>query len=166
MKTISTEIKKASQAQNLERYSQISLPKNEDGTHEISVYTPQQLTPEGLAKATELIVSAFPRLGKGFYKILLERAEAIKFSDQRLLDAVNHVIDNCEYPEPTIAQFMTFDKRVKLYTHPEILKMNDQMHGGVFKHYSSVRIDGHENPFWASNQDINKYKLTPFNQDK
>lgn len=139
------------------------MAKNEEGIHEISVYEPDKVTPEGAAKAFDLVKSAFPRLGKGFYKILLERAEAIKFSDQRLLDAVNFVIDNCEYPEPTIAQFMTFDKRVKLYTYPEMLDINDDMNGGVFNHYSSVRIPGHENPFWASNLDIQKYRLEPFN---
>jgi len=43
------------------------------------------------------------------------------FSDERLIDSVNHVIKTCIYPTPTMANFLTFDKRVKLYTYNEVV---------------------------------------------
>lgn len=51
---------------------------------------------------------AFPDLPAGFYDVLSERIKSKGFSDERLNDAVNHVIDTCKYPKPTVANFISF----------------------------------------------------------
>jgi hypothetical protein len=56
------------------------------------------------------IKKAFPALPVEFYDILCEKIKEHNFTDHRLVKAVNHVIDSCIYPTPTIAQFITFDK--------------------------------------------------------
>ena len=33
---------------------------------------------------------------------------------KRFFDAVNYTIDNCIYPEPTIAQILSYDKKIYL----------------------------------------------------
>jgi len=55
------------------------------------------------------IKDAFPTLQKGFYDLLCQRLKANEFSDEKLSEAVNHVIDNCNYPNPTIANFINYD---------------------------------------------------------
>jgi len=58
----------------------------------------------------EKIKHAFPSLQKEFYDVLCDRLKEHEFSDERLLKAVNHVIDTCIYPIPVIANFIIFDK--------------------------------------------------------
>lgn len=129
--------------------------KNE---YTLSVYS-GELTQQGAAKAFELIKKSFSKLDRGFFDMLFDRAKKLNFSDARLIDSINHVIDNCQYPEPTIAQFISFDKKIKLFTHPQIVELNNETHGQAFKYYSSVKIEGFDKPFWASNIDIHTFKL-------
>jgi len=55
------------------------------------------------------IKNAFPTLQEGFYDILCERLKANGFNDEELEKAVNYVIDNYKYPNPSIAEFLNFD---------------------------------------------------------
>jgi len=119
------------------------------------------LTPEGLAKASLNIQNAFPELPDEFYLVLFERIKQLNKGDSWMMDAVNNVIDNCIYPRPTVANFLSWDKKVELFTYDQMLAKNDKMQG-IFKLYTSIKIDGLKQPLWASNQDVEKYKLTPF----
>lgn len=69
-----------------------------------------QLTTENVMKNTVKIKNAFPTLPVEFYDILFERLRAKGFSDEKLDDAVNRVIDTCKYPTPTVAHFMSYDE--------------------------------------------------------
>lgn len=42
------------------------------------------------------------------------------FTDDKMRDAINYVIDNCKYPIPSIAEFLSFDRVVKLYSYQEV----------------------------------------------
>lgn len=79
------------------------------------------LTAEGIASNIERINEVFPTLSKGFYKVLCERIKEKRFSDREFTDAVNHVIDTCKYPNPQIAEFMSYilDGRPKPEEMPE-----------------------------------------------
>lgn len=70
-----------------------------------------------MIEQTWLVLSAFPKLPNTFADILMERALEKGFTDNRLIDAINNVIDNCIYPEPTLANFLSFDKRAKIYNY-------------------------------------------------
>ena len=37
-------------------------------------------------------------------------------------DAVLNLIKTCPYPEPTIANVLGYDKKVKIYTHQELMQ--------------------------------------------
>lgn len=69
------------------------------------------------------VKAAFPALDPLYYQILVERLKNKGFSDQRLIDAVNNVIDNCQYPTPTMANFLSFDKRIKILTYSQATSM-------------------------------------------
>lgn len=64
------------------------------------------------------IKKSFPSLEAEFYDILCDRLKENEVTDNELTEAVNHVIDTCIYPTPTIAQFITYiqDKRDSIPT--------------------------------------------------
>jgi len=102
------------------------------------------------------IKKAFPALPIGFYDVFMDMVSENKFTDTRLRDAVKHVICNCQYPQPTIANFISFDKRVKVYTYAQYCKLCDEGDG---KNYQPVAIGNNTRPAWAHINDINKYNL-------
>ena len=109
------------------------------------------------------IAQAFPQLPGGFYKIFAERLRERKFTDQRLIDAVNHVIDTCVYPIPTVANFLSYDRCIELLTHADLVDMlSDDRY--VFDRYEPVRIQGIDKPRYARKEDILEYKLEKWNK--
>lgn len=92
---------------------------DEIGGNSLSVYS-GELKPETVLESIKKIRSAFPSMSNDFYNIFMERLKDKGFSDKRLKDAVNYVIDTCQYPTPTLANFLSFDKRVKILTYHEL----------------------------------------------
>ena len=91
-------------------------------------------------KCVKKIKDTFPALPAGFYDVLMDRIKDKNFSDKRLQDAINNVIDNCVYPTPTIANIISFDKRIKLYTYNEVLVIVDK--GGSFDDFKVIERNG------------------------
>jgi hypothetical protein len=111
-------------------------------SNEISIYKDNLLT-SCIVKNIAKIKSAFPSLPKGFYEIFSERITEDNFTSDRLTDAVNFVIDNCTYPTPTVAQFISFDKRVKVYKYPEIVEMVETgIDSNAFARYKRIELEG------------------------
>ena len=108
------------------------------------------------------IITAFPQLSSGFYEIFVERLTERKFTDQRLIDAVSHVIDTCPYPIPTVANFLSYDRCIDLLNHSDLMDMlKDDIH--VFDRYEPVRIPGLDKARYARKEDILEYKLEKWN---
>lgn len=87
-------------------------------TNEISVYK-GELTLECVKIQSVRILAAFRKLDNTFINLLTQRLKDNNFTDKRLIDAVNFVIDNHRYPEPLISDFISYDKKIKTYTHKE-----------------------------------------------
>lgn len=96
------------------------LPKNEN--NEVSLYSGELTTPV-LVQQMNKLRAAFPEMGADFFDILTERLVKNKFSDERLKDAVNHVIDNFHYKKLNVADIIEFDKVQKLFTYNEVLAL-------------------------------------------
>lgn len=58
-----------------------------------------------------------------FFNLLSERVVANGFSNERLKDAINHILDNFQYKELVISDIIKFDRKVKLYTYSEVVSM-------------------------------------------
>jgi len=82
----------------------------------ISIYK-GKLTQQSVLKNIAIIKKAFPLLPLDFYDVFIDRIKANGFTDERLTDAVNHVIDTCPYPTPTIANFISFDKKISCFNN-------------------------------------------------
>lgn len=125
---------------------------------EISIYKGSLSTP-CVIQNTAKIKNSFPALPEGFYEIFSERILDCGFTDDRLNDAVNNVIDTCVYPTPTIAQFISFDKRVKVFKYPEIVKMVEDGDPKAFDRYKRIVMEGLPEAVWIHINDIKKYNI-------
>lgn len=134
------------------------LPEQKQSTNEISLYK-GQLTTQRLIEGVAIIQKSFPSLPIGFYEIFKERIKANNFTDERLMDAISNVIDTCVYPTPTIAQFISWDKKIKIYTYPEIIDMVNDGDPDAFDRYKRIAMDGLPEAVWIHINDIAKYKL-------
>lgn len=128
--------------------------------YETSIYE-GELTTKCIIENTAKLKKSFPALSKEFFDVFADRIKENNFNDNRLKDAINFVIDTCVYPNPNIAQFISFDKNIKLYNYYDIIKMND-ITGIAFKNYRPIKYGNFKKPLYASIQDIEKYKLKPF----
>lgn len=81
------------------------------------------MTDTGIAKDLKRLQVAFPKMLPVFFDLLSERLIANGFTDERLTDAVNSVIDNFSYKELNISDIIRFDKKVKLYTYQEVASL-------------------------------------------
>ena len=129
-----------------------------DSQNEISLYK-GPLSGKVLFREIAKIQSAFPSLPKGFYDILSSRLADNGFTDDRLKDAVNNVIDTCIYPTPTISQFISFDKRVKVFKYPEIVKMVEDGDPNAFDRYQRIQVEGLPEAVWIHINDVAKYNI-------
>lgn len=89
--------------------------------HEISIYHGEIASPTIIAQQSAKIQVSFPNLDKLFFTILTERVIKNGFTEQRLKDATEYLIDNFKYPKPSIAEIINFDKKLKLYSHNEVV---------------------------------------------
>lgn len=131
----------------------------------MSVYK-GELTPRFTAICIKKLQESFPALPEGFYSVFMDRLAANSYCDERLNDAINHVIDNCVYPTPTIAQFISFGKKIKLYDYRQYMKLVDEFRERTGSLYKAVRIGGNERPVYASMNDIKEYNLELWNKTK
>jgi hypothetical protein len=130
-------------------------PQSSELSKEISIYK-GDLTQRTVVQNIAIIKKSFPALPIGFYDVFIDRIKANGFNDARLNDAVTHVIDNCVYPTPTIAQFISFDRKIKTYTYSEYCKFCDEGLGNL---YEPVVLQGRSKPVWIHVNDIEQYKL-------
>jgi hypothetical protein len=144
----------ALQSRNLQ---ESSLKKSEQAT-ELSIYR-GELTPQCLVESMATIKKGFPSLPGGFYDLLCDRVKENGFSDERLRAAVANVIDTCIYPTPTIAQFISFDRKIKLNTYEDMLKKMNEYGPEIWNSYKQVMLSGRIKPVWILIDEVNKYKL-------
>ena len=122
-------------------------------SNSLSIYK-DELTKECIVECNLIIRQAFPTLTQGFFVQLNRLIKENSFTDQRLREATDHVISTCIYPQPTIAQFLSYDTRIELYSYKDIVKMTDT-NRHAFTDYKLVEsLDK-----YASVHDIKKYKL-------
>ena len=81
-----------------------------------------------------------------FFNVLAERLIANGFTDQRLTDAVNNLIDNFKFKELNIADIVKFDKKMKLYNYKEACKLVTEDGFEFGKDLQRISMD--DNTYW------------------
>ena len=131
------------------------LVKSTDGSLSISVYK-GELTGSGVAASVARLKASFPNLPLEFYKVLIDRIKEKGFTDEQLKDSVNHVIDNCIYPTPSLANFLSFNKAIKVYTYSELCNRAANQECN-FSDYARIEIHG--SGYWVKKSDKDIYSL-------
>lgn len=103
-----------------------------------------------------MIKDAFPDLPSDFYSILIDRIREKGFSDLRFKKAVEYVIDHCEYPRPTIANFVSYDKTIGLMNYDDVLKKVNDLGSVVWKLIHKIEID--DQVFWIRKADMKYFQ--------
>lgn len=98
-------------------------------------------TQEEIKSEVRKLMAAFPDVTNDFLIVLIERMIENKFTKERVKDAISKTIDTNPYKRPSIADIISFDRKVKLYTYSEI---SAKCYPGysAFDHFKKVEIDG------------------------
>ena len=132
-----------------------SIQVSSDGETSLSVYQ-GNLSDEVILKQSVRVIQAFPNLTDEFIDLLLERVKEKGFSNERLIKAINHVIDTCPYNSPSLANFLNFDTRIKLLSYSEVCCLVNKNEIS-FNELSHLRING--KLFYVRNTDKELYQL-------
>lgn len=140
-------------------------PKELSGTKDnaVSIYKQGKVSAEAFAHGTKKIQDAFPKLPATWFKLLDQMIDEEGFSEEKFRDAVNSLIKNCVYPEPAIANLLSYDKTVKTYTYSELQsKHKDAYYMGatydpMVQEYTKINVCGQLR--YAKNEDAIKYNL-------
>lgn len=126
---------------------QNSFEPGQTDNREISLYGHGKVSPTALAHGIALIKRAFPKLVIGWYKVLEDMIDEEGFTDERFRDAIKNLIKTCPYPEPTIANVLGYDKKIKIFNHYELMEKHktDFYPGTKFdlrNFYEAINISG------------------------
>jgi hypothetical protein len=130
----------------------------QDNNYSLSIYKKGKVSAKCIVSEFKRIKAAFPQLPKDFYDILSERIKANEFTDKKLTDAVDNLVDSYVYPNPPISSIISFDTKVRLYTYPEIIGLVNEYGKGVWDLYKPVKSIKKKR-LYAKIDDIDRFKL-------
>ena len=97
----------------------------EDGeaSYSLSIYKAAPATMEQIKPVVALIGTTFTTISQAKLSILAQADYDNMFTVERLKDAVAHVINTCTKREPQVADIVSYDKCLKLYTYSEACRL-------------------------------------------
>lgn len=140
------------QISNLPNLSSEDLESRDNNS--ISIYS-GNLLPDTIIRECNRIRNSFPELEPAWYESLTTQLVKNAFSNQRLIDAVDNLINNCIYPNPKIALLISYDKRVRLFCHSQVVDLVNS--GYKWSDFSKVRRRG--TLFWMLKSEKNQYNI-------
>lgn len=117
-----------------------ALTRGDDGSTTISIYS-GTIEPGVILESVNRLKVAFPQMDDLFFNLLAERIVSNGFSNERLKDAVNRLIDNHKYKEIKISDIIAYDKKVRLYRYREVVSMVCRYEAS-FDDFDTREIDG------------------------
>ena len=95
--------------------TQYTTPKNE-----VSVYVDDIADSDYVKSHLKKLSAAYPKVTNDFIILLTERVIDNKFTKARVMDAVNNLIDTFVYEVPKVADIVSFDRRIKVFTYTDL----------------------------------------------
>jgi hypothetical protein len=95
--------------------TQYTTPKNE-----VSVYVDDIADSDYVKSQLKKLIAAYPKVTNDFIILLTERVIDNKFTKARVRDAVNNLIDTFVYEVPKVADIVSFDRRIKVFTYTDL----------------------------------------------
>ena len=120
---------------------------------QVSIYHKgKKATQEQLTRNIAKLEMAFPKMQGEFFKILLERLDANNFSNKRLENAVNYVIDKFRYKELNVADIISWDRKINIYTYSQICNLIQKSMINGFDDTEIREINGTK--YWVLKRDL------------
>ena len=120
---------------------------------QVSIYHKgKKATQEQLTRNIAKLEMAFPKMQGEFFKILLERIDANNFSNKRLENAVNYVIDKFQYKELNVADIISWDRKINIYTYSQICNLIQKSMINGFDDTEIREINGTK--YWVLKRDL------------
>ena len=132
-----------------------TIKRSEKGELSISLYFDNFAEKSDIAVGIAKLCASFPRMEQSFWSLLAERIVENNFSKERIKEAVDYILDNFKYKELNIADIISFDRKVKLYTCSEF--MQAQMNGIHPSKFEMREIN--DVKFWVLKEDLIKANL-------
>lgn len=136
----------------------IKISDDPEASNSLTTYK-GELTVPVVIESVKLIKAAFPDLPAEFYDVFQARIKANGFTDGRLRDAVANVIDSCIYPKPTVAQFLSFDRRIKIFTYEQMLGKLKDYGEDIWRSYRAIKLSGLPKKVWIHINDVTAYNI-------
>lgn len=92
----------------------------------ISLYSDNIVSDQTIITGIAKLKVAFPKMSDDFFNLLVEMIIEEQMTEKQLIDSVKHVLKNFQYKELTIANILSYDKKVKLYTYNEVCELVTQ----------------------------------------
>lgn len=89
----------------------------DENTCEVTTYRGTPATDKQIRDAVSMLNISYPAMKEETFGILCSRWREEGWTAQRIIDAITHLIDTCRYPTFQIADIMSFDRPMKLYTY-------------------------------------------------
>ena len=91
--------------------------------YSLSIYNSAPASREEIYNLLFWLNGAFGDISEKKLTLMAEAAYNEYFTPQRLKDAINYVIKNFRYREPTVADIVSYDKCLRLYTYSEACRL-------------------------------------------
>ena len=124
-----------------ELFRQSLRQKECENKSEISIYSGPVANEIEIKSEVKKLMAAFPEVSSDFLIVLVERMIDKNFTKERVKEAINHVIDTNPYKRPSIADIISFDRKIKVYTYSEI---SSKCYPGysAFDNFEKIEIEG------------------------
>ena len=120
---------------------------------QVSIYHKgAKATQEQIIRNIAKLEMAFPKMERGFFKILLDRIDANSFSNKRLENAVNYVIDRFQYKELNVADIISWDRKISIYTYQQVCNLIQKSLIKGFEDTEIREINGTK--YWVMKRDL------------
>lgn len=151
----------------MQRQSQEDLEENRQN-NQLSVYGQGKVSSQTYAACIVDIKKSFPKLLGSWYDVLERMLDEEKFTDKRLIDATKSLIKNCQYPEPTLANIISYDKTIKVYLWEELLTITKDYSPESRREYLNnfIAIDFYGQQRYAKKEEVTRYNLPTWKFEK
>jgi hypothetical protein len=109
---------------------------------EISLYNDQPAETDHIKNECRRLQLVFPVIKAEFILIMAERIKARKMTGKQLTDAIDNLIDNFKYQHPTVADVVSWDRRIKLYSYDEAVNHANKIGGYLSEIFDKTNVNG------------------------
>jgi hypothetical protein len=125
----------------LTKYSQGLTRTTDDGTVLVSKYTDAPLDKKTYAQIDKVLQARYENY-KSISFMMPDLLKKKKFTNQRLIDAVNVLIENNTYLKITPADILNYDKYLELKTNQQILEKANEFGNTIWNYYDAIDFNG------------------------